>query len=69
MPRISPDHRITVPADVLRAAGMSAGDRVHVTSLGPGRVEVTSTDALIAEYAGCFDETVYPPGYLDEIRG
>jgi bifunctional DNA-binding transcriptional regulator/antitoxin component of YhaV-PrlF toxin-antitoxin module len=69
MPRISPDHRITVPVDVLRCAGMSAGDRVEVTSPAPGRVEVTSTEALIAKYAGCFDETVYPPGYLDEIRG
>ena len=37
-------------------------------SVGPGRVELVKSDELIAEYAGSFDKTVYPNGYLNEVR-
>jgi len=53
---------------VLRAAGLRSGDDVRIASAGPGRVELVKTDELIEEYAGSFDESVYPSGYLDEVR-
>ena len=59
---------MTIPKDVLIAAGLSAGDDVRIASLGPGRIELVKSDELIAEYAGRFDDSVYPPGYLDEVR-
>jgi bifunctional DNA-binding transcriptional regulator/antitoxin component of YhaV-PrlF toxin-antitoxin module len=65
---ISRKNQITIPVDVLREAGLAPGDDVRVRSVGPGRVEVVKTDDLIAEFAGIFDEAVYPPGYLDEVR-
>ena len=37
MSAISRKNQITIPADVLRAAGLGPGDDVRVTTLGPGR--------------------------------
>jgi bifunctional DNA-binding transcriptional regulator/antitoxin component of YhaV-PrlF toxin-antitoxin module len=68
MTAISRKHQVTIPVDVLREAGLEAGDDVRVASVGPGRIELVKTDELIDAYAGSFDEDVYPPGYLDEVR-
>jgi len=68
MGMISPRNEITIPADVMQEAGLAPGDDVRVLCAGPGRMEVVRTADLIDEYAGSLDETVYPPGYLDEIR-
>jgi AbrB family looped-hinge helix DNA binding protein len=65
---ISRKNQVTIPKDVLAAAGLSAGDDVLISSASPGRVELVKTDELIAEFAGRFDEKVYPPDYLDEVR-
>jgi hypothetical protein len=62
------NNQITIPADVLRRAGIEAGDGVSVHVLGPGRVEVITHDALVDEFAGIFDSSVYPPGCLEELR-
>ncbi len=32
------------------------------------RLELVRTDDLVATYAGVFDATAYPKGYLDELR-
>jgi AbrB family looped-hinge helix DNA binding protein len=65
---ISRKNQVTIPKDVLRAAGLSAGDDVRVESVGPGRIELVKSDELISEYVGIFDERVYPPDYLEEVR-
>ena len=65
---ISRKNQITIPKDVLTAAGLSAGDDVRVTNAGPGRIEVTKCDDLVDEYAGIFDDSVYPVGYLESVR-
>jgi hypothetical protein len=36
--------------------------------VGPGRLEPDRVDELVAEFAGIFDRTIYPDGYLDELR-
>ena len=65
---VSRKNQITIPAHVMREAGLAAGDDVRVRSAGPGRIELVKTDELIKEFAGTLDATAYPPGYLDEVR-
>jgi bifunctional DNA-binding transcriptional regulator/antitoxin component of YhaV-PrlF toxin-antitoxin module len=65
---ISRKNQITLPVDVLRDAGLQPGDDVRVHAVGPGRVELVRTDDLVAEFAGVFDASVYPDGYLEELR-
>jgi hypothetical protein len=40
--------------------------QVHV--LGPGKLALVRATDLVAEFAGIFDKTVYPDGYLDQLR-
>ncbi len=68
MSAISRKNQVTIPKSVLDAAGLEAGDDVRITSAGPGRIEVVKSTELISEFAGALDETVYPRGYLDEVR-
>jgi AbrB family looped-hinge helix DNA binding protein len=68
MSAISRKNQVTIPKDALEAAGLSAGDDVQINTIGPGRIELVKSSELIDEYAGSFDDTVYPPGYLDEVR-
>jgi AbrB family looped-hinge helix DNA binding protein len=68
MSAVSRKNQVTIPADVMRAAGLVPGDDVRIMSVGPGRVELIKSDELIDEYAGSFDKTVYPDGYLKEVR-
>lgn len=68
MSAVSRKNQITIPADVMRQAGLEPGDDVRISSVGPGRIELVKTQELIDEFAGALDETVYPPGYLDEVR-
>lgn len=68
MSAISRKNQVTIPKDVLSAAGLSPGDDVRIRRSGPGRVELVKSDDLIDECAGIFDESVYPPGYLEEVR-
>jgi AbrB family looped-hinge helix DNA binding protein len=68
MSAVSRKNQVTIPADVMRQAGLAPGDDVRISSLGPGRIELVKTDELIDEFAGALDETVYPPGYLDDVR-
>lgn len=68
MSRISRKNQVTLPVDALREAGLEPGDDVRVQAVGHGRLEVVRTEDLVAEFAGVFGATVYPPGYLDELR-
>lgn len=68
MSAISRKNQVTIPKDVLEAAGLTAGDDVRIVTLGPGRIELVKTDDLIAGYAGRLDDRSYPPGYLEEVR-
>jgi len=65
---ISRKNQVTLPADALREAGLEPGDDVRVQVTGPGRLELVRADDLVAEFAGIFDDTVYPAGYLEELR-
>lgn len=65
---ISRKNQVTLPADVLRAAGLAPGDDVRVQAVAPGRLELVRADDLVARYAGIFDARIYPQGYLDNLR-
>ena len=68
MSLISRKNQLTLPVDALRAAGLEPGDDVRVEVVGPGRLALIRADELVEEYAGVFDGSVYPDGYLDELR-
>ena len=65
---ISRKNQVTLPVDALRAAGLEPGDDVRVEVVGPGRLELIRADELVEEFAGVFGASVYPEGYLDELR-
>jgi bifunctional DNA-binding transcriptional regulator/antitoxin component of YhaV-PrlF toxin-antitoxin module len=65
---ISRKNQLTLPIEALRAAGLEPGDDVRVQVVGPGRLELVRANELVDEFAGVFDATVYPDGYLDELR-
>lgn len=68
MSAVSRKNQVTIPAEVMREAGLAPGDDVRILSVGPGRIELVKTDELIDEFAGALDDSVYPPEYLDEVR-
>ncbi len=50
--RISSKHQVTIAKPAFDLAGFKAGDVLSVRALGPGRVELTSLDALLDRYRG-----------------
>lgn len=68
--KISSKNQVTIPVDVLRAAGLVPGDEVRVVKQAPGQLLVArelTPDEVLEKYAGIFTG-MYPPGYLDELR-
>lgn len=65
---VSRKNQITIPAEVMREAGLEPGDDVRVRTVAPGRIELVKTADLIEEFAGRLDSGTYPPGYLDDVR-
>lgn len=68
MPVISSKNQVTIPVEALREAGLAAGDDVIITAMGDGTISIANASALLDRFAGIFDDTVYPPGYLEELR-
>jgi bifunctional DNA-binding transcriptional regulator/antitoxin component of YhaV-PrlF toxin-antitoxin module len=67
--RLSRKNQVTIPVDVLREAGLTAGDEIVVRAAGKGRIELERAGDLVARYAGSLPAGTYPPGHLDELRG
>jgi AbrB family looped-hinge helix DNA binding protein len=68
MPKISSKNQVTIPVEVLRRAGLEAGDEVRLRVVGQGRVEVERFDDIIDRLAGSLPPGTYPPGYLEDLR-
>jgi len=65
---ISRKNQVTLPVEALRLAGLAPGDDVRVQAVAPGRLELILAEDVIARFAGVFDASVYPNGYLDKLR-
>lgn len=68
MSRLSTKNQVTIPVEVLRAAGLTAGDDVVIRATGSGRIEIERADDLIKRFAGTLPAGTYPPGYLTDVR-
>jgi bifunctional DNA-binding transcriptional regulator/antitoxin component of YhaV-PrlF toxin-antitoxin module len=68
MSRLSSKNQVTIPVDVLREAGLTPGDEVHIRASGPGRVEVERVDSLVARWAGSLPAGTYPADHLERLR-
>ncbi|GAC1314231.1 MAG: hypothetical protein NVSMB2_03360 [Chloroflexota bacterium] len=66
--RISRKNQATLPVDALRQAGLKVGDELIVESAGAGRIVLVRAVDLVEKHAGQAPG-VYPPGYLNELRG
>jgi hypothetical protein len=49
---ISSKHQVTIAKSAFDEAGLHAGDVVAIRAVGPGRVEMTSLDALFERFRG-----------------
>jgi bifunctional DNA-binding transcriptional regulator/antitoxin component of YhaV-PrlF toxin-antitoxin module len=65
--RISAKNQATLPVDVLRRAGLRAGDQVRVKAEGAGRVVIESARHAIRRWAGSLTGA-YDEGYLRKLR-
>ncbi len=68
MPVISSKNQVTIPVEALRKAGLKSGDAVLITATGNGTLAITTAEAFVDRFAGMFDDDVYPPGYLKNLR-
>lgn len=67
MSRQSSKNQVTIPARLVREAGLASGDEVEAQVLASGRLEITRADDLVERFAGRISG-VSPPGYLDALR-
>jgi AbrB family looped-hinge helix DNA binding protein len=67
MARVSSKNQITLPVDVMRAAGLAAGDEVTVRPVGDGEVLVAARGSRVRRHAG-IASGIYRPGELDALR-
>jgi len=67
--RLTSKHQATIPVAVLAEAGVQAGERLRVEALGPGRIVLTRDEDGFDDLIGAVGDDIYPPGYLDKLRG
>lgn len=66
--RVSSKNQITLPVEVLRAAGLEAGERLVASSSGPGRIVLEREVDVLGEFSGALT-SVYRPDELAVLRG
>jgi bifunctional DNA-binding transcriptional regulator/antitoxin component of YhaV-PrlF toxin-antitoxin module len=67
MPKISSQHQITLPVDVLTSAGLRAGDDVAIEAQGRDTIVVRRAPRDVEAALGVFDG-LFESGYLDRLR-
>jgi AbrB family looped-hinge helix DNA binding protein len=68
MSRLSRKNQVTLPVEVLRRAGIAAGDELVVRVTGPGRLELERAPDLVARWAGALQPGTYPEGHVSALR-
>ena len=67
--RISAKHQVTIPLNAFTDAGFNPGDAVMAEAIGPGRVVLTRTDALLDEFSGALSTTGEWRKAVEQLRG
>ena len=67
MPRISSKNQVTLPAELLRRTGLTAGDQVAIEAEGSDRIVVRRRTEDFEEAIGVFDG-LYEANYLGKLR-
>lgn len=67
MPRVSAKNQITLPVDVMRAAGLHAGEEVTVRAVGDGEIIVAARGSRVRRHAG-IAEGIYREDELERLR-
>jgi len=65
--RLSTKHQVTLPAEIVRQAGLVAGDEFRVELEAPGVVVLRRSRDWVDEFSGSLSG-VWPEGSLDELR-
>ena len=67
MPRVSSKNQVTLPVEVMRAAGLAPGDEVAVQRVGDGEVLIAARGSRVRRHAG-IASGIYEPGEIDHLR-
>ena len=67
MPRVSSKNQVTLPVEVMRAAGLAPGDEVTIRRAGDGEIVVAARGSRVRRHAG-IAAGIYRDGELDQLR-
>jgi len=67
MPRVSTKNQVTLPVNVMRAAGLRPGDEVTVRPVGEGEVIVAVRGSRVRRHAG-IAKGIYREAELERLR-
>jgi bifunctional DNA-binding transcriptional regulator/antitoxin component of YhaV-PrlF toxin-antitoxin module len=66
--RISAKHQVTIPINAFTDAGFKPGDAVRAEAIGPGRVILTRTTALLDEFSGALRTNGALRNAVEQVR-
>ncbi len=67
MPRVSSKNQVTIPVDVMRAAGLRPGDEVAIRAARDGEVILATRGSRVRRHAG-IAAGIYQDGEVDRLR-
>lgn len=67
MPKVSSKNQVTLPVEVMRAAGLRAGDEITVRPVGDGEIVLAARGSRVRRHAG-IATGIYESGELDRLR-
>jgi bifunctional DNA-binding transcriptional regulator/antitoxin component of YhaV-PrlF toxin-antitoxin module len=65
--RVSSKNQVTLPVDVMRAAGIEAGDLLFARVIGPGAIALERPETTLESIAGSLTG-IYQGFSIDELR-
>jgi len=67
MPKVSTKNQVTLPVEVMRGAGLRAGDEVAIDALGVGEIRIAARGSRVRQHSG-IASGIYRSGALDRLR-
>lgn len=67
MPKVSSKNQVTLPVEVMRSAGVHAGDEITVRASGNGEIVIAAPGSRVRRHAG-IATGIYECGELDRLR-